>query len=295
MMASLPTLIVIAGPTASGKTDYAIELAQKFNTEIISADSRQIFKEISIGTAKPSPDKLKLIKHHFINHCSIFDEYNTGMFENEALNTLAELFKSKKVVIMAGGTGLYIKAVCKGLDKLPKANPELRFQLQSELNEFGVEHLFHKLQSLDLETSQSIDAKNPLRIMRALEIILSSGKKLSELKTTSFVKRPFNIIRLIMDVDRAILYQRINERTLQMMDEGFEEEARKMLPFRYLNALNTVGYKELFQHFDGTISLNEAIEKIQQHTRNYAKRQLTWFRNEGGFISHKEFDPATLL
>jgi len=295
MMASLPTLIVIAGPTASGKTDYAIELAQKFNTEIISADSRQIFKEISIGTAKPSPDKLKRVKHHFIDHCSIFDEYNTGMFESEVLNTLTELFKSKRVVIMAGGTGLYIKAVCTGLDKLPKANPELRLQLQYELDKFGVEHLFHKLQSLDLAASQSIDAKNPLRIMRALEIINSSGKKLSELKTASIVKRQFDIVKLIMDVDRATLYQRINERTIQMMDAGFVEEAKKMFPFRHLNALNTVGYKELFQHFEGTITMNEAIEKIQQHTRNYAKRQLTWFRNEGGFISHKEFDPETFL
>jgi tRNA dimethylallyltransferase len=295
MKASKPTLIVVAGPTASGKTDFAIELAQKFKTEIISADSRQLYKEISIGTAKPSPEKLNLIKHHFIDHCSIFDEYNTGLFETEAMQVITEIFKKNNIAIMAGGTGLYIKAICSGLDKLPKANPQLRLQLQTEMNEFGVDHLYSILQKIDLEGSRSIDPKNPLRIMRALEIINSTGKKLSELKTAKKVNRPFNIVKIIMDVDRPTLYQRINDRTLQMIKQGFVEEAKEMHPFKHINALNTVGYKELFQYFEGEYTYEEAIEKIQQHTRNYAKRQLTWFRNESDFIPHNVFNPSSLL
>ena len=296
MKAFLPTLIVVAGPTASGKTDFAIELAQSLDTEIISADSRQIYKELSIGTAKPSPEKLQQVKHHFIDHCSIFDEYTAGMFESEVITLLTTLFLTKKTVIMAGGTGLYIKAVCSGLDKLPKADPQLRAQLQQELNEYGVDFLFNKLQKLDLEGSSFLDPKNPLRIMRALEIVTSSGKKLSELKNESFPqKRPFNIIKVMMDIERPLLYQRINERTLQMMQDGFEAEARIMHKYKHLNALNTVGYKELFEYFDGNTTINEAIEKIQQHTRNYAKRQLTWFRNDTDFISHKEFNLKDLV
>lgn len=292
----MPTLIVVAGPTASGKTDFAIELAQQLETEIISADSRQLYKELSIGTAKPSPEKLQQVKHHFIDHCSIFEEYTTGMFEAEVIALLATLFQTKKTVIMAGGTGLYIKAVCTGLDELPKADPQLRAQLQQELNEYGVDFLFNKLQKLDLEGSNSIDAKNPLRIMRALEIVTNSGKKLLDLKNESIQKkRPFNIIKVMMDIERPLLYKRINERTLQMMQDGFEAEARTMYKYKHLNALNTVGYKELFEYFDGNTTINEAIEKIQQHTRNYAKRQLTWFRNDTDFISHKEFNLKDLV
>jgi len=295
MEASKPTLIVVAGPTASGKTDFAIELAQKFKTEIISADSRQLYKEISIGTAKPSPEKLSLIKHHFIDHCSIFDEYNAGLFETEAMQVITEIFKKNNIAIIAGGTGLYIKAICSGLDKLPKANPKFRLQLQEALNENGVDKLYGMLQKLDHEGSLSIDPKNPLRIMRALEIINSTGKKLSELKTATQTNRPFNIVKIIMDVDRSTLYQRINDRTLQMLNQGFVEEAKEMHPFKHLNALNTVGYKELFQYFEGEYNYAEAIEKIQQHTRNYAKRQLTWFRNESDFIPHNVFNPSSLL
>lgn len=289
-----PVLIVVCGPTSSGKTDYAIELAQYFNTEIISADSRQVYKEISIGTAKPSSEKLALIPHHFINHCSIHDTYNAGIYEKEALQLLENLFKKHRVVIVAGGTGLYIKALCEGLDDLPKADENLRIQLQKELDDNGVDYLFKKLQGLDSEGSKTIDTKNPHRIMRALELVLETGKSILEIKTNPKIERPFRIVKIMMDVDRETLYQRINSRVDEMIEEGLVEEVKKVYPYKNLKALQTVGYNELFDYLDGKNSLPEAIEKIKQHTRNYAKRQLTWFRNEKDLISHHQFNSNTI-
>ena len=294
MAISQPVLIVVCGPTASDKTDYAIELAQYFNTEIISADSRQVYNEINIGTAKPSAEKLALIPHHFINHCSIHDTYNAGIFEKEALQLLENLFKKHKVVIAAGGTGLYIKALCEGLDDLPKADEKLRLQLQKELNEYGVDYLFNKLQKLDNEGSKTIDSKNPHRIMRALELVIETGQSVLEIKTNPKIERPFKIIKIMMDVDRETLYQRINSRVDEMIQEGLVEEVKKVYPFKNLKALQTVGYNELFDFFEGKCSLSEAIEKIKQHTRNYAKRQLTWFRNEKDLILHYQFKKETI-
>jgi tRNA dimethylallyltransferase len=290
-----PTLIVICGPTASGKTDYAIQLARYFNTEILSADSRQVYKEISIGTAKPSAQQLSLIPHHFINHCSIHDTYNAGIFEKEALQLLELLFTKHKVVIAAGGTGLYIKALCEGLDDLPKANDILRQLLQIELDEYGVEYLFTKLQNLDSEGSKTIDSKNPHRVMRALELTITTGKSILELKTNPIQSRPFKIVKVMMDVDRQTLYHRINTRVDEMITAGLMEEVKSVYLYKNLKALQTVGYSELFDYFDDKCSLPEAIEKIKQHTRNYAKRQLTWFRNEKDLIPHKLFSYETVL
>lgn len=295
-MASVqPVLIVVCGPTASGKTDYAIKLAHYFNTEILSVDSRQVYTEISIGTAKPSAEKLALTPHHFINHCSIHDTYNAGIFEKEALLLLNNLFKKHKVVIAAGGTGLYIKALCEGMDDLPKADTNLRLQLQKELDDNGVDYLFKKLQELDSEGSKTIDSKNPHRVMRALEIVIASGQSILELKTNPVQSRPFKVIKVMMEVDRETLYKRINTRVDEMITEGLVDEAKKVYPFKNIKALQTVGYSELFDYFDGKCLLPEGIEKIKQHTRNYAKRQLTWFRNEKDLIPHKLFNHETVL
>jgi len=291
MANELPVLLVIGGPTASGKTNYAIELAKYYDTEIVSTDSRQAYKEISIGTAKPTTSELEVVKHHFINHCSIHDNYNAGLFEKESLNVLKELFKSKRVVIAAGGTGLYIKALCEGLDDLPQAHENLRITLQNELDESGLPILFSKLESLDPEGSRTIDRFNPQRVMRALELVMVSGKSLLELKTKTIVPRPFRIIKIMMNVERDIVYQRINSRVDSMVANGLIEEAKSVYPFRKLNALSTVGYSELFDYFENKYTLEEAVDKIKQHTRNYAKRQLTWFRNDGGWIMHDQFDP----
>jgi len=290
MAVDQPTLIVIGGPTASGKTKYAIELAQFFKTEIISADSRQVYKEISIGTAKPSPTELSIINHHFIDHCSIHDTFNAGIFEKQALAVLETLFITHPVVIVTGGTGLYINALCYGLDDLPEANEAIRINLQNELNDHGLPWLFDKLERLDPQGSTTIDPKNPQRIMRALELVITSGKSLDQLKTKSIASRPFHIVKVMMNVERELLYQRINERVDNMISDGLVEEAKKVYPYKYLKSLNTVGYAELFDYFDAKLTLKEAIEKIKQHTRNYAKRQLTWFRNEEDWVMKEAFD-----
>jgi len=292
---SQPVLIIVCGPTASGKTDFAIQLAQYFKTEILSADSRQVYTEISIGTAKPSLEQLTLVPHHFINHCAINDTYNAGIFEKEALLVLYNLFEKHNVVIAAGGTGLYIKALCQGLDDLPVANENLRQQLQNELDEKGVDYLFTQLQKLDIEGSKTLDSKNPHRVMRALELVITSGKSIIKLKTNSAHVRPFKIIKIMMDIDRETLYQRINNRVDDMIKEGLVEEAKNLFPFKNLKALQTVGYSELFDYFEGNCSLPQAIDKIKQHTRNYAKRQLTWFRNETDLIPHHRFSPEMVL
>ncbi len=295
MANSKPVLIVIFGPTASGKTDFALQLAKDFQTEILSVDSRQIYTEMSIGTAKPPASVLAEIKHHFINHCSVHNPYNAGIFEKEALHLLESLFKKHQVVIAAGGTGLYIKALCDGLDKLPKANENLRLKLQEDLDEYGIDYLFKKLQNLDLEGSKSIDSKNPHRIIRAIELIEETGQSITHLKTSPKMDRPFKIIKIRMDIERATLYQNINTRVDQMINAGWIEEARHLYPYKNLKALQTVGYKELFDYFDGIYTLPEAIDKIKQHTRNYAKRQLTWFKSERDCIPHHAFTRQMIM
>lgn len=290
-----PVLIVIEGPTASGKTDFAINLAQFYNTEIISADSRQIYKELNIGTAKPNETQLKAVKHHFINHCSIHDNFNAGMFEMQSINLLNELFKKYKIVIAAGGTGLYINALCYGLDKLPKANQKLREELMAEFDKYGVTKLYNILENIDPLGCKQIDSKNPNRIIRAIELVNATGKSISELKTGIKSLRDFKIVKILMKTDRQKLYSGINKRVDFMIENGLENECRNLYNFRNLNALKTVGYTEMFDYFDGKYTLTQAIDKIKQHTRNYAKRQITWFNNEENAILHTEFDIENLV
>jgi len=273
-------LIVIAGPTAVGKTILAIHLAKHFNTEVISSDSRQFFKEINIGTAKPSIEELKMAKHHFINSISIHDEYNVGMFEADALQCLEEIFTRHDIAILCGGSGLYINAVCNGMDELPEQDSELRDELNSLFKEQGIEALREKLQLLDPDYFETVDKANPHRIIRAIEVCMLTGMKYSELRKKQNAHRPFIAIKIGIEDEREIVYDKINERVDKMFADGLEEEAKSLYPYRHFNALQTVGYKELFDYFDNKSSLSEAVNLIKQHTRNYAKRQWTWFRKD---------------
>jgi tRNA dimethylallyltransferase len=270
-------LVVVIGPTAVGKTALSIKLAQAFKTEIISADSRQFFKEMQIGTACPTDLELTAAKHHFIGHLSIHEKYTAGKFEREALEKITQLHENHQVVIMTGGSGLYVQAVTHGLDN-PPASPEIRIQLIREFEENGLEFLQEKLKNLDPETHNSIDLNNHQRLIRALEVCLVSGKPYSYFLNHSAKERPFKTILIGLNLPREQLYQRINDRVDAMVKLGLLEEAKTLYPQKHLNALQTVGYKELFLAFDGQMSEEEAIEKIKQNTRNFAKRQLTWFK-----------------
>ncbi len=274
------TLVVLLGPTGIGKSDLSINLAKYFNTEIISSDSRQVYRELSIGTAVPPPEDLQQVKHHLIHSHSIYDYYSASKFEQDVLKILDDLFKEKNVVIMTGGSMLYIDAVCKGIDDIPDADPKLREQLIQEYNEKGIEHLRITLKRLDPVFYEQVDLKNHKRLLHAIEICLIIGKPYSSLRTGNAKKRPFNIIKLGLKREREELYDRINKRVDQMIEMGQIEEARKVYPLRHLNSLNTVGYKELFSYFDREISLEKAIELIKRNTRHYAKKQLTWFRKD---------------
>jgi tRNA dimethylallyltransferase len=274
----LKTLIVIAGPTAVGKTAIAIKLAQQLKTEIISADSRQFYREMAIGTAKPSDEELAAIKHHFINSHSITDYFSVGDFEKECLQLLDELFKTHDQIIMAGGSGLFIQAVTKGFDELPVADAETRERLNQELAEKGIEFLQEKLKAADPDYYNQVDLNNPQRLVRALEVFETTGKPFSSYRKAVANKRPFQVIEIGLDLPREILYQRINERVDSMIAQGLLEEVKSLLSYRQFNALNTVGYSELFDYFDGKTDLDTATELIKQNTRRFAKRQLTWFR-----------------
>lgn len=271
-------LIVIVGPTAIGKTALAIKLAQYLNTEIISADSRQFYKEMSIGTAKPSKTELEIVKHHFINSHSIEDQFSAGDFEKESIKLLNELFESHNDIIMVGGSGLFINAVCDGFDSLPEATEEIRNKWNLAFQEYGIAYLQEKLKNIDPDYFKEVDINNPQRIIRALEVYESSGKTFSSLRTRNKKDRPFNIIKIGLNMDREELYQRINTRVDIMINEGLVEEVKKLVKFKHLNALNTVGYTEIFEFLNGNLSLEDAISKIKQNTRRFAKRQLTWFK-----------------
>lgn len=272
------TLLCILGPTAVGKTATAIKLAQALNTEIISADSRQFFKEISIGTAKPSDKELTQAKHHFIGHLSIHQPYSAGDFERDALLKLDELFKQHDVVIAVGGSGLYVKALIDGLDDMPKADENLRNELNQLFATQGIEPLQQQLLLLNPDLYNQTEILNPQRVMRAIEIALAI--KTGFVPNTKKHKRNFNVIKVVIDLPREVLYDRINKRVDVMMQQGLLNEAQSMLPHRDNYALQTVGYKELFEYFDGLYSLEKAVDLIKQHTRNYAKRQITWFKKE---------------
>jgi tRNA dimethylallyltransferase len=272
------TLLCILGPTAVGKTATAIKLAQALNTEIISADSRQFFKEISIGTAKPSDKELTQAKHHFIGHLSIHQPYSAGDFERDALLKLSELFKQHDVVIAVGGSGLYVKALIDGLDDMPKADENLRNELNQLYATQGIEPLQQQLLLLNPDLYNQTEILNPQRVMRAIEIALAI--KNGFVHNTKKHKRNFNVIKVVIDLPREVLYDRINKRVDVMMQQGLLNEAQSMLPHRDNYALQTVGYKELFEYFDGIHSLEKAVDLIKQHTRNYAKRQITWFKKD---------------
>ena len=271
-------LIVIAGPTAVGKTAAAIKLAQHLKTEIISADSRQFYREMSIGTAKPDTEELKQAKHHFINSHSITESFTVGDFEKEALQLLDTLFKTYDQVIMVGGSGLFIQAITQGFDNLPAADPEVRKKLNQELAEKGIQHLQSKLKEVDPEYYNQVDLNNPQRLIRALEVFEATGKSFSSYRKAAINTRSFEINTIVLNLPREELYDRINRRVDMMVEQGLIEEARSLLPFRPLNPLNTVGYSELFDYFDGKTDLDTAIGMIKQNTRRFAKRQLTWFR-----------------
>jgi tRNA dimethylallyltransferase len=289
-------LIVIAGPTAVGKTAVAIKLAQQLKTEIVSADSRQFYREMSIGTAKPTADELSQAMHHFINSHSVTESINVGDFEKQALQLLDGLFKTHDKVIMAGGSGLFIQAITQGFDELPVADVHIRNNLSQELAEKGIQFLQGKLKEADSVYYEQVDLNNPQRLIRALEVFETTGKPFSSYRKAATNKRPFHIIKIGLDLPRDILYKRINQRVDDMIAQGLVEEVRSLLPYRHFNSLNTVGYSELFDYFDGQTDLNTTIELIKQNTRRFAKRQLTWFRkdkeikwfmaDEPGLINH---------
>ncbi len=271
-------LIVIAGPTAVGKTAVAIKVAKYFNTEIVSADSRQMFKEMSIGTAKPSAEELNSIKHHFINSHNISHPMNMGIYGSEVLPVIDSVFERNNFAVLTGGTGLYIDAVLYGIDDLPQANATLRAERSEELKEKGVEYFAAQLKVIDETTYKTIDIKNPRRVLRALEVFELTGKPYSSFLNKTNSERTFTPLLFCLDKKREVLYDDINKRVDCMIREGLEEEVKSLIPYRNHNALQTVGYKEFFDFFDGRQSREETIEIIKKNTRNYAKRQLTWFR-----------------
>ena len=273
-------LITIIGPTAIGKTALAIKIAKHFDTEIISADSRQFYKEMSIGTAVPSLVELNEVKHHFIQDRSIFEDYSVGQFERNALEKLNTLFKDNKKVVMVGGSGLYVDVVLKGLDDFPDVDPQLRKNLKLQLKEKGIAYLQDQLKELDEETWQKIDLENHQRLIRALEICIGTGKKYSSYLTDKQSKRDFSPIKIGITADRETVYNRINQRVDLMMEEGLLKEAKQLYKYKDLNALQTVGYKELFNYFEGKWDFDCAISEIKKNTRRFAKRQGTWFRKD---------------
>ena len=279
-----PLLIVVTGPTAVGKTDVAIQVAQHFGCDIVSADSRQFYHELQIGTAAPTEEQLHAVKHHFVGHISVHDSYDVSKYEAESMELLPRLFEKNPVAVLTGGSGLYIQAVCSGMDNLPDSEPEIRIELRERYENEGIEPLQLMLQQLDPEYYEQVDLANPNRLLRALEVCLGTGKPFSSFRKNLPVPRNFNIIKIGLDLPRAELHNRINARVDQMMSDGLLEEARLFYPLRDLNALKTVGYKELFAYFDGDVSLEEAIEKIKTNTRRYARRQITWFKKDKKFI-----------
>lgn len=280
-MAKKKTLIAIVGPTAVGKTAMAISLAQYFRTEIISADSRQFYREMSIGTAKPDPEELASAPHHFINSHTITEDYSAGDFEREALQKLEQLFQRHDVVVMVGGSGLFVRALCEGLDDLPKAGDEVRERLNHEMIQLGLESMKERLKAIDPAYYALADVDNPQRVVRALEVFEATGKPMSFYHKKDLDKRPFDILTIGLNMERAQLYERINLRVDHMMEIGLLEEVKSLYPFRTKPALLTVGYAELFDYLDGNSSLEAAVDKVKQNSRRYAKRQITWFKKYG--------------
>lgn len=280
MSISRPTLIVVVGPTGSGKSALAVELAKHYGAPVISTDSRQVYRGLPIGTAQPTADELAAAKHYFIADREVEDNFNCGRYEVEALALLEELFRDNRYVIAVGGSGLYVKALCEGMDSLPEADDAVRAMLKSRLATEGIGSLAEELRSLDPKYADEVDLCNPARVMRALEVCLTTGKPYSEQRSGSIAERWFDIVKIGTDMPRDVLYERIDRRVDMMVAEGLVEEARRMYPKRELNSLQTVGYREMFDYFDGVTTLDEAIELVKRNSRRYAKRQLTWFRRD---------------
>lgn len=278
------TLIVVAGPTASGKTAAAIKLAQHYHTEIVSADSRQFYREMSIGTAKPSPDELAAARHYFIDSHSITDNFTVGDFEKQGLAVIEDIFNRHNIAIVAGGSGLFIKAICEGFDELPTADEGVREKLNEQFAEKGITWLQQQLKDADPVYYNEVDINNPQRLIRALEVHQTTGRSFSSYRTASKNKRLFNIVKIGLNMPREQLYQRINNRVDMMVKDGLVNEVESLLQYRHLNALQTVGYNEIFDYFDSRTNLQTAIEFIKQHTRQFAKRQLTWFNKDKDIV-----------
>ena len=287
-----PVLIVIAGPTAVGKTAFSIDLAKELQTEILSGDSRQFYKETVIGTAVPTMEERMGVAHHFIGHLSIFDYYNVSMYEEDALLKLNQLFRDKQYIILTGGSGLYIDAVCNGIDFLPSIDVQLRHDLKERMKKEGLDSLVNELQKLDKQHYEIVDKQNPNRVLRALEVCLQTGQTYTSLRTQEKKKRDFQILKICLTLPRDVLNERINTRTDVMINDGFLSEAESLYQHRNLNALNTVGYKELFDYLSGIFSLEMSIEKIKTNTRRYAKRQMTWFKrnNDYAFFEPNQYE-----
>ena len=271
-------LIVIVGPTAIGKTSLSIRVAQHYDCEIVSADSRQFFKEMRIGTAVPSAKELSAVKHHFIHNKSIEDDYTVGTFEKEAMQKLDELFKTNDFAILVGGSGLYIEAILKGLDEFPEIDPAIREFIAAKYEKSGISFLQKELKKRDPLYYETVDIANPQRLMRALEVCKTSGRPYSSFLNVKKNERPFIPIIIGIEAQRKVIYERINSRVDEMLEDGFVEEAKSLLPYQHLNALQTVGYREMFSHFAGDYSFDFAISEMKKNTRRFAKRQLTWFK-----------------
>ncbi len=276
-MSIKPTLITVVGPTGSGKTALAIALARHFGAEIVSTDSRQIYRGMAIGTAQPTAEERAAAPHHFVDELDPHEEFTCGEFERRALGLLERLFEKNPYVIAVGGSGLYVDALCYGMDEMPLRNDKIRAELNNRLKDNGLEDLLQQLQQLDSAFYEQVDRCNPVRVLRALEVCLITGRPYSEQRKGRVAERPFRIVKIGVDMPRDVLYDRINRRVDMMMEAGLEAEARALYPLRDLNSLQTVGYRELFEYFDGTISRDEAVELIKRNSRRYAKRQMTWF------------------
>lgn len=274
------TLLVLIGPTGVGKTELSLQLAEYFHTDIISADSRQLYADLPIGTAAPTVEQLRRVNHHFVGTLQLTDYYSAAQYETEVIGKLEELFREHEVVVLTGGSMMYVDAVCKGIDDIPTVDAETRQLLLQKYEEQGLEQLCAELKLLDNEYYHIVDLKNPKRVIHALEICYMTGRTYTSFRTRSQKQRPFRIIKIGLTRDREELYDRINRRVLQMVDDGLVDEARRVLPYRHLNSLNTVGYKEMFKYLDGEWTLPFAIEKIQQNSRIYSRKQMTWFRRD---------------
>ena len=275
-----PTLIVLIGPTGIGKTDLSLSIAEAYHTSIISADSRQLYADLKIGTAAPTPDQLARVPHYFVGTLQLTDYYSAAQYESEVLKKLNELFQEKSVVVLTGGSMMYVDAVCKGIDDIPTVDNDTRQLMLERYEQEGLERLCAELKLLDPEYYNIVDLKNPKRVIHALEICYMTGKTYTSFRTRTCKERSFNILKIGLKRDREELYDRINRRVDMMMEEGLLEEARKVYPYRNLNSLNTVGYKELFKYFDGEWELPFAIEKIKQNSRIYSRKQVTWFKRD---------------